>query len=85
MCKYVLPIYAAHWEKIGFFLNFKPWKLDVIKSDDTKQCCYDMFIIWLRGTDNVTWEKMFEAIDQATASANVTTMTTTTAVGTSKL
>ena len=91
LCKYVLPSYAAHWQKIGIFLNFKPWQLDVIKLDnpsDAKQCCYDMFIEWLRRTDNITWEKMFEAIDQATASfsiGNVATTTTTTTVTTSKL
>ena len=89
MCRYVLPLYAAHWQKIGIFLNIKPGQLEVIKLDnpaDANGCCIDLFGKWLLGTDNVTWEKMFEAIDLATVSFSIDSVgTTTTTVTTSKL
>ena len=45
----------------------------------------DLFIKWLQGTDDVTWEKMFEAIDLATVSFSIDSVgTTTTTVTTSK-
>ena len=66
LCKYVLPLYAARWKKIGIFLGIQLEQLNVIKLDnpgDTNGCCIDLFGKWLEGTDNVTWEKMFDAID----------------------
>ena len=90
LCRYVLPLYAAHWWEIGIFLNIKPGQLEVIKSDnpaDANRCCSVLFIKWLQGTGNITWEKMFEAIDLATVSfsiGNVGTTTTTTTATTSK-
>ena len=88
LCKYVLPLYAAHWQEIGVFLDIKLGQLELDNPADAKQCCYEMFIKWLQGTDNVTWGKMFEAIDQATVSFsidNVPTTATTTTAATSKL
>ena len=89
LCRYVLPLYAAHWKKIGIFLNIKLGQLKVIKLDnptDANGCCIDLFGKWLLGTDNITWEKMFEAIDEATVSSidSVSTTITTTTVITSK-
>ena len=53
---------------------------------DANGCCIDLFGKWLLGTDNVTWEKMFEAIDLATVSFSIDSVgTTTTTVTTSKL
>ena len=91
LCKYVLPLYAAHWKKIGIFLNIKLGQLQVIQSDnptDANGCCIDLFGKWLQGTDDVTWKKMFEAIDEATVSFSIDsvgTTTTTTTVTTSEL
>ena len=86
LCKYVLPLYAAHWKKIGVFLDIQPRVLERIEHKhpvNVDGCCMDLFINWLQGTDNVTWEKMFEAIDQATISFSIDSVTTT--VTTSKL
>ena len=87
LCKYVVPLYAAHWKKIGIFLNIKSGQLEVIKLDnptDTNGCCINLFEKWLLGTDDVTWKKMFEAIDEATVSFSInsvgTTTTTTTVI-----
>lgn len=80
LCKYILPLYAAHWWEIGIFLNIKPGQLEVIKQDnpaDSNRCCSILFIRWLQGTENVTWEKMFEAIDQATVSFAINSVVTT--------
>lgn len=71
LCKHVLPLYADQWETIGIFLDIQPVELKVINSDNpknTKGCCRNLFIKWLEGTRNVTWENMFEAIDCATGS-----------------
>ena len=78
LCRYVLPLYAAHWKKIGIFLGIQPGQLEVIKLDnpaDTNGCCMDLFIKWLEGTENVTWEKMLEAIDEATHSFSIGNVT----------
>ena len=85
MCRYVLPLYAAHWKKIGVFLDVQPGLLERIEHDHRSAdgCCMDLFMKWLQGTDNVTWEKMFEAIDLATVSFSIDSVTTT--VTTSKL
>ena len=86
LCRYVLPLYAAHWQKIGIFLNIQPGQLDVIKFNnptDAHGCCIGLFNKWLEGEDNVTWEKMFEAIDLFTVSfstGSVATTTNTTAI-----
>ena len=60
----------------------------MIKSDnpaDANRCCSVLFIKWLQGRDDVTWEKMFEAIDLATVSFSIDSVgTTTTTVTTSK-
>ena len=83
LCRCVLPQYAAHWKKIGIFLGIQPGQLAVIQSNnpaDANGCCTDLFIKWLEGVGNVTWEKMFEAIDQATISFSIdSTATLTTA------
>ena len=71
LCRYVLPLYAAHWKKIGIFLGIQLGQLEVIKSNnpsDTDGCCVELFGKWLQGTENVTWEKMFEAINLASVS-----------------
>ena len=86
MCRYVLPLYAAHWKKIGVFLDVQPGLLERIEHNhpvNADGCCMDLFIKWLQGTDNITWEKMFEAIDLATVSFSIDSVTTT--VTTSKL
>ena len=44
---------------------------------DANGCCIDLFGKWLQGTDNVTWKKMFEAIDLATVSFSIDSVTTT--------
>ena len=74
LCKFVLPRYAAHWKKIGIFLGIQPGQLAVIQSNnpaDANGCCTDLFIKWLESVENTTWEKMFEAIDQAIMSFSV--------------
>ena len=80
LCRYVLPLYAAHWKKIGVFLDVQPGLLERIEHDHPVKadgCCMDLFIKWLQGKDNVTWEKMFEAIDLATVSFSIGSVTTT--------
>ena len=80
LCRYVLPPYAAHWWEIGIFLNIEPGQLEVIKQDnpaDSNRCCSVLFMKWLRGTENASWEKMFEAIDQATVSFAINNVVTT--------
>ena len=88
LCRHVLPLYAAHWWEIGIFLSIKPSQLEVIKADhpsDANRCCSVLFIRWLQGTENITWEKMFEAIDVATISFSFeSTATVTTPAATSK-
>ena len=84
--KYVLPLYAAHWWEIGIFLNIKPGQLEVIKSDNptnANRCCGVVFCKWLQGTKDVTWEKMFEAIDEATVSFSIDVAAATKAINTS--
>ena len=78
LCKYVLPVYAAHWQKIGIFLNIQPGQLNVIKLLHAHGCCVDLFIKWLEGKDNVTWEKIFEAIDLFTVLFSTGSVATTT-------
>ena len=88
LCRYVLPLYAAHWWEIGIFLNIMPGQLELIKLNNpanANRCCIDLFLKWLQGTDDVTWEKMFEAINLATVSFSIGSVgTTTTTVTTSK-
>ena len=83
LCRCVLPRYAAYWREIGIFLGIEPGQLAVIQLNnptDANRCCTDLFIKWLEGVGNVTWEKMFEAIDQATISFSIdSTATLTTA------
>lgn len=73
---------------IGIFLGVQSGQLGVIKSDnpaDTNGCCTDLFIKWLQGRENVTWQKMFEAIDQATLLFSIdSTAIPTTTTATSK-
>ena len=69
---------------IGIFLGIPLAQLEVIKKDnpaDTTGCCTDLFIKWLEGTEDITWEKIIEAIEQAKSSLSIksTTITTTTA------
>ena len=84
LCRCVLPQYAAHWKKIGIFLGIQPGQLAVIQLNNPANangCCTDLFIKWLEGVENVTWENMFEAINQATISFSIdstATLTTTT-------
>ena len=81
LCRYVLPLYGAHWKEIGIFLGIQSGQLDVIKSDNPANangCCIDLFRKWLQGTDNVTWEGIFEAIDLVTVSFSIGNSTTTT-------
>ena len=92
LCKYVLPLYATQWRMIGIFLGMQSGQLEVIKSDnpnDAIGCCTNLFIKWLQGNNNVTWEKMFEAIDSlinilSSGNTDITTTTistTTTSTG----
>jgi len=74
LCRYVLPLYAAHWWEIGIFLNINQGQLEVIrlnKPANANGCCSALFDKWLQGTDNATWEKMFEAIDLAVVSFSI--------------
>ena len=83
MCKYVLPLYAAYWKEIGIFLDVESGQLDVIKLNnpaDANKCCIDLFLKWLQNARNVTWEKMFEAIDQATSIGSITITTAPTVI-----
>ena len=85
LCRYVLPLYAAHWKKIGIFLCIQSRQLEVIQSNnpaDANGCCTDLFIKWLQGTENITWEKLFEAIHLATVSYSIVSIPTTTAATT---
>ena len=78
LCRYVLPLYAAKWKRIGIFLGVQPGQLEIIKSNnpaDTEECCTDLFIKWLEGSEGVTWGKMFEAIDLL-SNDNIATITT---------
>ena len=81
LCRYVLPLYAAQWKMVGIFLGIPSAQLEVIKKDnpaDTNGCCTDLFIKWLEGTENITWEKIIEAIEQAKSSLSIKSATTTT-------
>ena len=63
---------------IGIFLDIPSAQLDVIKlnnPNDANGCCTDLFTKWLQGTENVTWEKMIEAIHQATLSLSIDSTT----------
>ena len=74
MCRCVLPQYAAHWKEIGIFLGIQLGQLAAIQANNPANvngCCTELFIKWLNGVGNVTWEKMFEAIDQATISFSI--------------
>ena len=80
MCRYVLPLYAAHWQEIGIFLNIQQGQLDVIKSNnpaDANGCCRNLFSKWLEHDDNGTWENIFEAIDLFTKSFSTGSAATT--------
>ena len=90
LCKHVLPLYAAQWRMIGIILGMQSGQLEVIKADypnNAVECCTNLFIKWLQGNENVTWEKMFEAIDFVTSSLSfgntgITTTTATTTIST---
>ena len=65
---------------IGIFLGIPLAQLEVIKKDnpaDTNGCCTDLFIKWLEGTENITWEKIIEAIDQTKSSLSIKSATIT--------
>ena len=66
LCTYVLPLYAAQWEKIGIFLGMQSGRLNVIKANNPYNadgCCIDLFKIWLQVEEYPTWGKMFIAIE----------------------
>ena len=72
---------------IGIFLDIPSAQLDVIKLNNPNNangCCTDLFIKWLKGTENVTWEKMFEVIDQLSIDSTGSGTVTATTIATSK-
>ena len=70
---------------IGIFLGMQSGQLDVIRADNptTNECCINLFTKWLESNKDVTWEKMFEAIDTMTNSLSCdnTGITNTTSTG----
>jgi len=69
--KHVTPRYAAYWNEIGIYLDFRPEQLEIIKLDnlgDVKRSCNDMFIKWLERDPNASWEKFFNGFDLAIGS-----------------
>ena len=73
--KHVTPCYAAQWEDIGVYLDIELGHLKTIKADhpgDTNGCCKDLWKKWLELDPNATWEKLFTAIDDCTATSSST-------------
>ena len=64
------PYYAAHWMRIGIFLNIHPGALKIIEKDclgDCQKCCDSMLAKWLEVDDTATWEKLVHSINLATS------------------
>ena len=73
--KHITPCYAAQWEDIGVYLDIELGHLQTIKADhpgDTSGCCKDLWKKWLELDPNATWEKLFTAIDDCTATSSST-------------
>ena len=57
----VTPHYAAHWRRIGIFLDIIPGELDIIESDhfgNCRECCDRMLTKWLDVDTSASWEKL---------------------------
>ena len=64
----VTPYFAAHWRRIGKFLDIIPGELDIIESDNfrnCRECCNKMFTKWLDVDTRASWEKLKHCIKLA--------------------
>ena len=64
----VTPNYAAHWMKIGRFLKINPPALEIIESDNLRncqKCCDEMLAKWLDIDTTASWGKLKHSIKLA--------------------
>ena len=62
------PYYAAHWMRIGIFLDIDPGALKIIETDylgNCQKCCDTMLAKWLEVDTTATWEKLIHSINLA--------------------
>ena len=67
--QFVIPNVAAHWRKIGEFLEFRISTIDLIEErykNDPIKCCEEIFKEWLKTTDcgvrPKTWSTLIETL-----------------------
>ena len=64
----ITPHVAAHWRRIGIFLDIIPGELDIIESDyfgNCTECCNRMLAKWLDVDTSASWEKLKDSIKLA--------------------
>ena len=64
----ITPHFAAHWRRIGIFLDIIPGELDIIESDhfgNCTECCNRMLAKWLDVDTSASWEKLKDSIKLA--------------------
>ena len=64
----VTPYFAAHWKRIGVFLNIRHGELDAINSDclrNCQECCDRMLAKWLDVDTTASWKKLRNAVTSA--------------------
>ena len=60
------PSYAAHWKRIGVFLDVPNGVLDAIESEffgDCQECCDRMVAKWLDVDVMASWKKLQNAVN----------------------
>ena len=69
---FIIDTVATEWIALGYALNFSDSEIDHIKTsehDNDKKCCRELLKCWLQrpvdGGDEVTWQRLLEAIDDA--------------------
>ena len=70
--KHVTKYYAAQWKNIGISLDIELAHLNIIKANcpgDVVRCCNDLWDKWLELDPDATWDKLFTAIDEGTATS----------------
>ena len=67
--QFVIPNVAAHWRKIGEFLEFRISAIDLIEErykNDPIKCCEEIFREWLKtadcGVGPKTWSTLIETL-----------------------
>ena len=73
LCKEITPEYAAHWKRIGVFLDIRYGVLDTIESEyfrNCRECCDRMLATWLDVDVNASWRKLNSALDSAVLKLN---------------